>query len=199
MEAIPPRVSRLGVVARFKPVHLGHLSMLEAVLSRTEHLSVGLGSSNRHDLRNPWSCAESEQMLRRALGDRSDAIRFVPIPDLGDGPRWRELLSSSLGPLDLFVTANEYVRDLMQKHYPVVHPLSLIPADRRVRVDGTQVRRAMARGEDWRALVPAAVAEYLEGEGLVERFRREFGLETLALEATSGRPSESLGPAGESH
>jgi nicotinamide-nucleotide adenylyltransferase len=45
------------------------------------------------------------------------------------------------------------------------------------------VRRAMARGEDWRTLVPTAVARWLDERRLVERFRREFGLATLALEA----------------
>lgn len=43
------------------------------------------------------------------------------------------------------------------------------------------VRLAMARGGDWRALIPPAVADYLESHALVERFVREFGLETLSL------------------
>ena len=38
-------------------------------------------------------------------------------------------------------------------------------------------------GEEWKNLVPPAVAAYLQDRGLVERFRREFGLATLALEA----------------
>jgi hypothetical protein len=45
------------------------------------------------------------------------------------------------------------------------------------------VRKAMARGEGWREMVPAAVAEILDHQGLVARFRREHGLATLALDA----------------
>jgi nicotinamide mononucleotide adenylyltransferase len=86
------------------------------------------------------------------------------------------------GPIDLFVTANPYVRDLLRADYRVVHPAWLVPRERHVAVDGTTVRRRMARGEDWRALVPPAVAEYLERRGLVDRFLREFGPETLALD-----------------
>jgi hypothetical protein len=44
------------------------------------------------------------------------------------------------------------------------------------------VRRRMARGEDWRSLVPPRIARYLDERALVDRFRREFGLATLALD-----------------
>ncbi len=50
----------------------------------------------------------------------------------------------------------------------------------------TGVRRAMARGNDWQALVPAGVRDYLVANDLPERFRREFGLATLI---------DELGPA----
>jgi nicotinamide-nucleotide adenylyltransferase len=87
------------------------------------------------------------------------------------------------GTLDLFVTANSYVRGLLEHDYRVVHPALLVPPDRRVPVDGTLVRRAMARGEDWETLVPPPVAAILRDRALVDRFRREFGLATLALDA----------------
>jgi hypothetical protein len=44
------------------------------------------------------------------------------------------------------------------------------------------VRREMARGDDWQALVPEEIAEYITAEHLDERFRREFGLQALAIE-----------------
>ena len=52
----------------------------------------------------------------------------------------------------------------------------------RVRVSGTMVRRAMARGEDWQALVPSSIGKYILDNQLDERFRQEFGLKTLAME-----------------
>jgi nicotinamide-nucleotide adenylyltransferase len=104
-------------------------------------------------------------------------LEILPIPDVGDGPRWRRAVVDLFGSLDMLVTANRYVRDLMARDYLVVHPVHLVPADRRVAVDGTMVRRAMALGEDWRAMVPAEVAAWLDQKGLVERFLREFGAE----------------------
>lgn len=178
------RLGRLGMVARWKPVHLGHAAVLDALVEHADEVLIGIGSSNRYDLRNPFTAEESEAMIRLVLGDHP-GYRVLPVPDLGHGPRWRALVADLFGPLDLFVTANEYVRDLMREIYRVVHPVTLVPPERRIRLDATAVRRAMAQGEGWRSLVPAPVAEYLETQGLDRRFRREFGLATLALDVPS--------------
>lgn len=172
------------MIARWKPVHLGHAAVLESLAERAEHVLIGIGSSNRYGLQNPFTAAESAEMIRRVLGDRG-GYTLVEVPDLGHGPRWRALVADLFGPLDLFVTANAYVRELMREVYRVVHPVRLIPPERRIALDGTAVRKAMARGEKWRDMVPPAVAAYIENEGLAGRFRREFGLATLELDAPS--------------
>lgn len=177
-------IRRLGMVARWKPVHLGHAAVLEALLEQADEVVIGIGSSNRYDLRNPFTPEESADMIRRVIGE-SGPYELVPVPDLGNGPRWREMVAGLLGPLDLFVTANAYVRDLLQEVYPVIHPVRLIPPERRIALDGTAVRKAMARGEGWRDLVPPAVADLIDERGLAARFRREFGLATLALDTPS--------------
>ena len=82
-----------------------------------------------------------------------------------------------------FVTANPYVAGLLANDYPIVRPVDLVPLGERVPIDGTMVRRKMARGDGWRALVPEDVALYIEERGLDRRFRKKFGLETLALDA----------------
>ena len=173
------------MVARWKPVHLGHAAVLEALLERADEVVIGIGSSNRYDVRNPFTPEESADMIRRVLGERGGRCELIQVPDLGDGPRWREMVAGLLGPLDLFVTANAYVRDLLQEVYPVIHPVRLIPPERRIALDGTAVRKAMARGEGWRDLVPPPVAAFIDEQGLAARFRREFGLATLALDTPS--------------
>ena len=169
------------MIARWKPVHLGHAAVLEALVARAAHARIGIGSSNRYDASNPFTAAETVEMLRIALAGHGN-FTLTGVPDLGHGPRWRRMVLDLFGPLDLFVTANGYVRNLLKDDYTVVHPSWLVSPERHVHVDGTMVRRRMARGEDWRALVPPAVARYLDDRGLVDRFRREFGLATLALD-----------------
>ncbi|MCC6876527.1 MAG: hypothetical protein IT378_19645 [Sandaracinaceae bacterium] len=181
-ESLPSSVARLAMVARWKPVHVGHAAVLEALVARAEHVTIGIGSSNRYDVRNPFTAAESAAMIHAIVGERAIAegkVELVEVPDLGHGPRWRAMVVELLGPLDLFVTANAYVRDLLAADYLIAHPVWLVAPERRVRVDGTTVRRAMAQGGDWRALVPPAVAAYLDESNLVDRFVREFGPATL--------------------
>ena len=78
-----------------------------------------------------------------------------------------------------------YVASLMRETYPLVRPLELIPEDRRVMLDGSRVRLELARGEAWRQLVPESVRRYITENALDRRFRAEFGLETLSLQAST--------------
>ena len=124
----------------------------------------------------------SIDMIGLVLAEREN-YTLIPVPDLDDGPRWRALVVELFGRLDAFVTANPYVAGLLAPDYRIVHPVDLVPAEERVPIDGTLVRREMARGDGWRALVPDDVAVYIEERGLDRRFRSTFGLETLALDA----------------
>ncbi len=179
---------RVGLVCRWKPVHRGHAALLETLCEEAGHVVIGLGSPNKRDQRNPFSAEESARMIELVLRPRFENFELVLVPDLGDGPRWARMTRGLLGELDLFVTANDWVRELMTGFYPVMHPRDLVPKERHVPVDGTMVRDAMARGGDWRALVPPEVAAHMDREGLVLRFRREFGLACLA------GPLEPRGP-----
>lgn len=176
----------VAMVARWKPVHLGHAAVLRGLVRHSTRALIGIGSSNKYDVQNPFTAEESADMIRATLGAAGippARYHILDVKDLGHGPRWRAMVHELLGPVDVFVTANAYVRDLMAEHYPVVHPVRLVLPDERRRLSGTMVREAMARGEDWRALVPPEIAAYLDGRDLVARFRTEFGAETLARAA----------------
>jgi nicotinamide mononucleotide adenylyltransferase len=165
---------RVGLVCRFKPVHKGHEAMLEALCERAKKVVIGLGSPNRKDARNPFSADESARMIELVLAPRFRNYELVLVPDLGDGPRWRELVASLMGELDVFVTANDYVRLLLEGVYPIEHPGRIVPVARHVAIDGTMVRAAILAGEDWRQLVPPVVARYLDEQGIVARYRHQF-------------------------
>ena len=177
----PPPLARVGFVARFRPPHLGHSAILSALSRDAATVVVGIGSANRYDLDNPFTGEETSELLRPLLTEGRFEIHLLP--DLYDGPRWAEMVHGRFGELDLFVTANDYVRSLVEGFWRVRHPLELLEPAERVAVDGKGVRRAIARGDDWARLVPPEVARALRSRGLARRFREEFGLETLAREA----------------
>jgi nicotinamide-nucleotide adenylyltransferase len=172
---------RVSMVARWRPVHLGQSPVLRALCDHADHALIGIGSSNRYNLRNPFTLEETSDMIRLVLAGREN-YTLVPVPDLDDGPRWREMILDLFGLLDLFVTDNPYVASLLTDDYTITRPVTLVPNHEKVPIDGTMVRREMARGDGWRPLVPPEVAEYISLNQLDERFRREFGLGTLALE-----------------
>lgn len=180
------RFDRIGMVARWKPVHLGHLPVLHVLCEQAAHALIGIGSSNRYNARNPFTLDETADMLTLVLA-RYDNYTLIPVPDLDDGPRWRLMILDLFGSLDAFVTANPYVAHLLMEDYPLIKPVALVAEAHRIAVDGTMVRCEMARGGDWQTLVPPQIAHYIQDRQLDERFRREFGLETLALETVVGR------------
>ena len=188
MPIISLPVDRIGMVARWKPVHNGHATVLRALKRSCEQLIIGLGSSNIYDARSPFTAAESAAMISCVLGPPNDTYQTLEIPDLFDGPRWRAMVIEKMGPLDIFVTANRYVRDLLKEDYLVIHPVQFLQEHERTPLTGSQVRHAAARGEDWRVLVPEPVAEYIKENRLMERMIREFGSAVLSPETSKERP-----------
>ena len=143
------RVTRIGMVARWRPVHRGHAPVLRALCQRAGHALIGIGSANRYDLRNPFTLDETRDMIRLVLAGR-DNYTLIPVPDLDDGPHWRAMVVDLFGELDLFVTDNPYVASLLAGDYAIVRPVALVPPGERVALSGSMVRREMARGDGWR-------------------------------------------------
>lgn len=185
--------NRIAMIARWKPVHVGQAAVLRALCNGAGEVLIGVGSSNRYNVRNPFTFEETETMLKLVLdeaispaengGGSKINYEIVPVPDLDDGPRWRGMVREMLGELDAFVTDNPYVANLMKGDYRLMRPVEWLEPSERIRIDGTAVRLMMARGERWQSWVPERVAQYIEENKLDERFRREFGLETLATQA----------------
>lgn len=168
-------MTTLGLICRFQPLHLIHARLLRAAALRADLLRVGIGSPERSDARNPFSASERLEMLERVCAELPCPVELILVPDLGHGPRWAAQVERLFGTLDRFVSANGYVRRLLEPSYRLAHPLELIPPALRAPIGGAEVRLAMAAGEPWEELVPESVAELLIREGWVERFRREHG------------------------
>ena len=62
----------------------------------------------------------------------------------------------------------------------MIHTASFIPPKKRTKIRATEARYKMAKEDDWQSLVPKEVAGYLQGNGLVDRFKQEFRKETIA-------------------
>ncbi len=185
-------LGKVGLVGRFKPLHNGAALMLDAVCRNADEVLIGIGSSNKYNLRNPFTAEETKEMIHAYLDHRFANYDLLFIPDFAqlpgneDGQTWRQYVVETYGQLDAFVTANSYVANLLHNDYKIVHPASLIPPAQWMQLRATEVRVAMAQGKQWKHLVPTAIATSLESYGLIDRFRREFGSATLTQLATMG-------------
>ncbi len=70
-------------IGRFQPFHIGHLHVFKEALQSAEKLLVLVGSSDgARTLRNPFTFAEREAMMRASLpADLSTCIDFLPLQD----------------------------------------------------------------------------------------------------------------------
>ena len=180
--SMPNSPKHVAIIGRWRPVHLGHQAALHALCQQFEHVTIGIGSTNVYDYRNPFTQNEVRDMLELALEEYSN-YTLAPIPDTADEDEWRQLVQAAIGDPDLLVTANPYVRAMLDGLWPIAHPAAFIPHEHKVPVSGSMLRRRMADGSAWTDLVPPKITQYLVDHQLDRRFRAEFGLQTLALDA----------------
>lgn len=71
-------------IGRFQPFHLGHLKVVREGLRQGGQLIVLIGSAHAaRNIRNPWSYAERETMLRGALSEEENRrLRVAPLMDV---------------------------------------------------------------------------------------------------------------------
>jgi nicotinamide-nucleotide adenylyltransferase len=186
-DIIPPPMENekidkvVAVLGRWQPVHLGHQAVLEALCERFERVVIGVGSADTHDYRSPFSLTEVTGMLQISLRAYAN-YELAPIPDLASDPEWCRLAAGAFRGIPHLVTANPYVKSLLEDRFAISHPADYVPEERKAAVSATMVRREMARGEGWKRLVAPEIADFILENGLDRRFRGEFGLHTLAME-----------------
>ncbi len=172
------RPALVGVIGRFRPVHLGHEALLRALCRVAGRVRVGIGSANRYGRRNPFTAAETREMIEAVLAGA--AFEVVPLDDFGhlpeyaDGARWRQQVVETFAGCVWIVSGNPYVASLLAPCFRILHPIEVLKPEQRICISSSRVRQAMAAGGPWRQHVPSAVARCLEERGLVARLRREF-------------------------
>lgn len=176
----------VGLIGRFKPLHKGAAVLLESVCESANKAVIGIGSSNKYNIRNPFTPEETSEMIDSLLSPKFSNYNILHIPDFGhipeyaDGKKWKEYVVEHFGSLDKFVSGNDYVRSLLKDSYDLIYPHEVVPKDKWIKLRATEVRLRIARSDNWEALVPESVEAYIKNKGLDERFCKEFGLQTLA-------------------
>ena len=157
-------------IGRFQPYHNGHHSMVGTIAEEVDELVLGIGSAgDSHTRHNPFTAGERIMMITKSVAEFDLVTYVVPIEDLNRNSVWVSHVRSMSPNFQVAYSNNPLVIQLFEEDGTEVRQSPMF--DREV-FEGTEVRERMIEGNDWRSLVPPAVAEVIEEIDGIERIRR---------------------------
>lgn len=157
-------------IGRFQPFHLGHLEAVKHILAREDEVIIGIGSAQySHTLENPFTAGERIEIIQRSLkpsGIDLSRCYLIPVPDIGEHRLWISRVISFCPAFQTVYSNNSLVRILFEEAGYRVEPVPLFNRDRLM---GTEIRRLIAHGGDWRSRLHPEAVKYLESIRCEER------------------------------
>lgn len=149
---------RTVFIGRFQPLHQGHKNVIEDHFGSEEDFAVVIGSADKErEEKNPLSADEREEIIKACF----PSLEIFHLEDEGQdeegNKRWIENLKD-LG-VDKVISRNDLVKELVEEDYE----LELLEQDLYDPdiYSGTEVRRRIRSGEEWRYLVPDCCEEQI--------------------------------------
>lgn len=175
------------LVGRFQPFHRGHLEVVRTVVGADadRRLLLAIGSAEEsYTWANPFTAGERFDMIARALEEAAvPRVDIVPVPDISRHALWVRYLEGLLPPFDRIYSHNPLTLTLFRRAgYATESP----PWVDRARFEGVHIRERLSRGQDVAALVPPAVARFLQEIDATDRLK--------ALRPSGGVPPVHRGP-----
>jgi len=151
------------LIGRMQPVHNGHIQVIKKILEEVNEVIIGIGSAQlSHTTTDPFTAGERVMMLTKALSENnidSASYYIIPIQDIQMNAVWVSHIKMLTPPFAKIFSGNPLVQRLFEEEtYDVAKP----PLFKRNKLSGTEVRRRMIAGENWKSLVPNSTAEIIE-------------------------------------
>ena len=167
---VPEHFSSCLLIGRFQPFHKGHLEVVRSIAKKCDSLIIGIGSAQySHTVDNPFTAGERHLMISRTLKDEGMNEYFlVPIVDINRYAVWVSHVVSLVPPFEVVFTNNNLTRRLFSE---AAYQVRDSPMFNRDTYSGTEIRRRMMAGEEWKDLVPPAVAKVIDDIDGVNRIK----------------------------
>jgi len=158
------------LIGRFQPFHLGHLDAVLFGLSRTDNLSIGIGSSNKsNERRNPFSAEERTEMIISSIeSSMIDRLKIFDIPDVDNHEKWTFEIDQIVPKYDVVFSNDEFTKTLFEKRNIDVIPVVLKD---REKFSGTNIRELITDNKNWQDLVLRGTRNVLEKINAKERLK----------------------------
>jgi nicotinamide-nucleotide adenylyltransferase len=169
------RSSLSCVTGRFQPVHRQHLELFLEALGTSERLIVAITnpdpgtraarpeSAHRHlPEANPFTYYERLRLVRAALagaGITEASVDVVPFP-IHHAEVWPHYVP--LGAIHLVRVSSAWEEAKARELEAAGYPVRVIRGGEHARLSGTEVRRALREGGQWREMLPGSVVPLVE-------------------------------------
>ncbi|MFB6116721.1 MAG: adenylyltransferase/cytidyltransferase family protein [Candidatus Nanosalina sp.] len=158
-------------LGRFQPFHEGHYKVVEKYMDDFEDLKIVIGSAGKKDEEeNPLSFEERKEIIQECFPDlKVQALEDEEKTEEGNR-KWASKLEKFNA--DTVISGNSLVQRLVEEYTdmdvlePELHDPEIY--------SGTEIRRRIRSGEEWRYLVPKCAQDRIEE--LEERIR-EAGID----------------------
>jgi nicotinamide-nucleotide adenylyltransferase len=143
---------------------------VRSIAKKCDSLIIGIGSAQySHTVDNPFTAGERHLMISRTLKDEGMNEYFlVPIVDINRYAVWVSHVVSLVPPFEVVFTNNNLTRRLFSE---AAYQVRDSPMFNRDTYSGTEIRRRMMAGEEWKDLVPPAVAKVIDDIDGVNRIK----------------------------
>ncbi len=164
---------RCLMIARFQPLHYGHLNAIKYCFQHSDEVIIVIGmASQSHTPENPFTAGERILMLRETLKWSNlplDKLVTITLPTMEVSRVAVHYVKLYSPPFNRVVTLNPIIQRIFaEEGYNVVQP----PVIERNSYRGSIIRRLMAEGNpEWKKLVPPPVARIIEEIDGVNRVR----------------------------
>lgn len=152
-------MTRTVFVGRFQPLHKGHKKVIEDHIDSEQDFAVVIGSAGKkREQKNPLSAEEREKIIRSCFPELEILHLKDKSEEEGGHDRWIKDLKG-LG-VKKVISQNDLVKELITED----NDLDLLEQelyDPEI-YSGTEVRRRIRSGEEWRYLIPKCSENTLE-------------------------------------
>jgi nicotinamide-nucleotide adenylyltransferase len=154
-------------LGRFQPFHLGHHKVIENYRDEYE-LKIVIGSSDKSRTeKNPLTVEEREKIIRECY----PKIEILHKDDHESDEEWVKELEDKV-EADLVISQNSLVKQLIRDHTEM-EVVEQTLYDEEI-YSGTEIRRRMKSGEEWRYLVPDCAVEKIDA---IEEIIKSSGID----------------------
>ena len=161
-------MKRALLIGRYQPFHKGHLMAIQEITGDGFSVVIAVGSAQlSHTLDNPFTAGERHLMIAEALeAEDIHNYEIIPIIDINRYAIWVSHVEALVPPIAVVFSNNPLTKRLFNEKGYEVRAQQLYERDR---YSGTEVRRRIRAGEDWRVLLPEAVVKVIDNINGVQR------------------------------